>query len=72
MKVQCLRALQKSPLLLLGPEEVELGLECRRSVVRLIFQELFPPGAWRSRKVMLQAAFRGAYLCPGSEPVTAG
>lgn len=27
MKVQCLRTLQKPPLLLLEPEEVEVGLE---------------------------------------------
>lgn len=41
MKVQCIRALQKSSLLLLEPEEVELGLESRRLVVRLILQNFF-------------------------------
>ena len=41
MKVQCIGALQESALHLLESEEVQLGLESRRSVVRLILQSFF-------------------------------
>lgn len=71
MKAQCIGALHKPPLLLLEPEEVQLALRVQKICGETNSPELFPLGAWRSRRVVLEAAIQGAYLCSGSEPVAA-